>query len=97
MSDFKIPEAKAPILAELLKGLAHPLRLQLISVLCEKDTCVNKLCAQLNAKQALVSQHLTLLRHLNLVNVDRSGGKATYSLAEPQLKQMITCLKSCNH
>lgn len=96
MTDFIIPGTQAPHLAEILKGLAHPLRLQIISVLCQQDMCVNELCAKLAMKQAQASQHLTPLRHLGLVAVDRTGGKATYSLAQPQLKQLVTCLKTCN-
>jgi DNA-binding transcriptional ArsR family regulator len=97
MAEYRIPESKAPQLADILKGLSHPLRLQIISVLCEGDLCVNELCETLSVRQTQVSQHLTPLRHLGLVAVDRSGGKATYSLAEPQLKQLITCLTSCEH
>ncbi|MBN2341363.1 MAG: helix-turn-helix transcriptional regulator [Deltaproteobacteria bacterium] len=96
MGHYKIADTQAPHLAEILKGLAHPLRLQIISVLCEEPMCVNELCKVLNVKQAQASQHLTPLRHLGLVDVDRSGGKATYSLAEPQLKQLVTCLKTCS-
>ncbi|MBN2719247.1 MAG: helix-turn-helix transcriptional regulator [Deltaproteobacteria bacterium] len=97
MPDYRISEIKAPVLADILKGLAHPLRLQIISVLCDSNMCVNDLCDTLNVRQAHVSQHLTPLRHLGLVSVDRTGGKATYSLAEPQLKQLIKCLMSCEH
>ena len=97
MADYRIPENRAPRLADILKGLGHPLRLQIISVLCEGDMCVNELCETLCVRQAQASQHLTPLRHLGLVAVDRRGGKATYTLAEPQLKQLVTCLKSCEH
>ena len=97
MPNFRITDSKAPLLAEILKGLAHPLRLQMISLLCEGDMCVNELCETLSVRQSQVSQHLAPLRHLGLVSVDRSGGRATYSLAEPLLKQLVTCLSSCNH
>ena len=97
MPNYRITNEKAPILSEILKGLAHPLRLQIISVLCDGDLCVNELCETLSVRQSQVSQHLAPLRHLGLVAVDRTGGKATYSLAEPQLKQLVTCLSSCEH
>ena len=95
MEKFRISDNEAPHLSEILKGLGHPLRLQIISVLCDNAMCVNELCETLDAKQAAVSQHLTPLRMLGLVSAERTGGKAIYSLAQPKLRNMVTCLKSC--
>lgn len=91
----KIPGSRADHLGGILKGLAHPLRLRIINYLCAGECTVSQLCEALDVNQSLVSQHLAPLRMLGLVHVDRSGGKATYSLAEPQLKNMIDCLSSC--
>ena len=95
MDKHSIPATDAPHLADILKGLGHPIRLQIIGVLCAKDMCVGELCDCLGLKQASVSQHLAPLRMLGLVTADRTGGKATYSLAQPKLRNMVTCLKSC--
>jgi DNA-binding transcriptional ArsR family regulator len=78
-----------------MKGLAHPTRLRIVSRLCRADATVTELCNELGVGQSLVSQHLSPLRMLGLVRVDRAGGKASYSLAEPRLRSLVDCLASC--
>jgi len=91
----EIEQERAKRLAGVLKGLAHPLRLRIVNYLSAGDCTVSELCNTLEVNQSMVSQHLAPLRMLDLVKVDRSGGKATYSLAEPQLRNLIDCLTSC--
>jgi DNA-binding transcriptional ArsR family regulator len=82
-------------LAEVLKALAHPLRLRLVASLCQEERNVQELCALLEARQALVSQHLSVLRMVGLVAAERSGGTATYSIKEPGLRNLVKCLTGC--
>ena len=79
----------------ICKALAHPLRLRIVAELCNGEMYVNELCEALGAKQAAVSQHLAPLRMLGLLNVERSGGKAIYSLGKSRLPQMVDCIKCC--
>ncbi len=95
MNPFAVNETDAPHLADILKGLGHPMRLRIVSLLCGSSLCVTELCDQLDARQTAVSQHLAPLRMLGLVTVDRRGGQARYTLAEPKLKKLVNCLKSC--
>ena len=90
-----LPSERATELADILKGVAHPLRLRIVSLLCEQEHTVTELTEKLGARQSLVSQHLAPLRMLGLVQVDRSGGRATYSLAEPRLRTLVDCLLGC--
>lgn len=86
---------RADDLADVLKGIAHPLRLRIITLLCERDHTVTELTDALDSRQSLVSQHLSPLRLLGLVSVDRRGGRATYSLGEPHLRTLVDCLMGC--
>ena len=81
--------------AEMLKALAHPLRLQIASILCEREQHVNGLAELLNVQQAIVSQQLRILRMRGLVAATRNGGFAQYRVIEPHLKDMITCIEKC--
>lgn len=83
-------------LAEVLKALAHPLRLRLVASLCREPQTVGALCAELDVRQSMVSQHLAVLRMVGLVEADRGGGTATYSIREPGLQRLIACLADCN-
>lgn len=87
--------ARAEQLAEVLKAVAHPLRLRLVAALCEDPRNVTDLCERLGARQTLVSQHLAVLRMSGLVSVDRTGGRSTYSIKEPGLRNLVACLTDC--
>ena len=86
---------RAAQLAEMLKAVAHPLRLRLIAALCEGERRVTELVERLDVPQAAVSQQLRILRMSSLVQVDRTGGAAHYRLAEPRLQDLVACVNGC--
>ncbi len=88
-------EPRIEELASVLKGLGHPIRLRLVMLLCEEELTVTELVERLDVRQSLVSQHLSVLRMLGLLQADRTGGTATYSLREEGLRNMMNCLCSC--
>jgi DNA-binding transcriptional ArsR family regulator len=63
--------------AELLKALAHPVRLQILDILRGGEQCVCHLEAVLGLRQAYVSQQLMTLRKAGLV-ADRKDGLRVY-------------------
>lgn len=85
------------MLAEILRAVAHPLRLRIIAALCEEELHVNALAERLVAKQAIVSQQLKTLRMLRLVEGTRENGLVRYRLAEPHLRDLLRCLSQCGH
>lgn len=89
--------AEAVRIAEILKALAHPIRLRIIAVLClcEREY-VNRIAEQLDVKQAIVSQQLGILRNRGLVETCRDNGFAYYRLAEPRIKEMVRCMEGCS-
>lgn len=88
--------ARATHIAEILKALAHPIRIRIVAILCRGPEHVNVLADQLGAKQAIISQQLRILRMGGLVEVARHSGRAFYSLAEPRLKELIQCMEGCS-
>lgn len=86
---------QAELCAEILKAVAHPLRLRIVATLCEGDQHVNGLAELLGAKQSIVSQQLKILRMHELVRVARQNGHAMYSLGEPHLKMLVSCMGEC--
>ncbi len=81
--------------AELLKMVAHPVRLRLLAVLCRGESRVGELAQRIESPPAIVSQQLRLLRMRELVAVRRAGGHAIYRLAEYKLRRVIQCLEEC--
>lgn len=87
---------RAVFLAEMLKAIAHPLRLRIIGLLCLGDRTVSDMITALDAAQATVSQQLRILRMAGLVDVARTGGFATYRIAEPRLHELVRCIEGCH-
>lgn len=80
-------------LAEQLKLLANPKRLQLIHLLMEGVQCNCELGDALDMAPNLISHHLGLLRDAGLVNVERDPVDARwlyYSLDEAALAELNT-------
>lgn len=81
--------------AEMMKALAHPLRLRIIALLCERRHHVTALAGRLGARQSIVSQQLRILRSHGLVRAMRADGHAYYRIAEPRLHDMVRCIEGC--
>lgn len=80
------PEA-AKQLSDDLGILGHPIRLQILDMLAQRDgeVCVCDLEAALPVKQPTVSHHLKLLRAAGLIDFERRGLWAYYSVRRENL------------
>jgi ArsR family transcriptional regulator len=85
----------AKLAADLLKAVAHPLRLRIVAVLASGDEHVGALAERLGVTQPIVSQQLRILRMRGLVDFTRENGFAVYRLAEPHLRDLVQCMESC--
>jgi len=80
---------------QILKAVAHPVRLAVVTELAKRPLQVNALAVALGVAQAVVSQQLRILRMAHLVAVQRGGGRARYTLAEPHLRVLLKCMDRC--
>ena len=79
--------------AGILRACAHPLRLQLLSIIHRhKSVNVNSIYSELNLEQSVTSQHLKILRDANLVLTKRIGKFIFYSVSYEQLSLIDSCL-----
>ncbi len=86
---------RAVVLAEMLKAIAHPLRLSLLALLRDGEQTVSDMARALETPQAQVSQQLRILRMAGLVAADRRDGFAHYSLSEPRVVDLLRCMEGC--
>ena len=79
--------------AELLKALAHPVRLQIVHGLLQKG-CRNVRCMELQTgmSQSSISQHLQRLRTAGVVAADRIGNEVHYRAASHQVADLVAAL-----
>jgi DNA-binding transcriptional ArsR family regulator len=87
---------RATFLSDVLKALAHPVRLRIVAALCDGETSVIRLAERLGLRQAIVSQQLRILRMSGLVAAVRSRGFSLYTLAQPRLRELVSCLEGCH-
>ncbi|ERT56475.1 ArsR/SmtB family transcription factor [Megasphaera vaginalis (ex Srinivasan et al. 2021)] len=79
--------------AELLKVIAHPVRLCIVHGLWRNGRCnVSHMQSCLQEPQSTISQHLQKLRLAGIVTAERHGVEITYALADPVIKQVLSIL-----
>ncbi len=75
--------------ATLLKALAHPVRLQIMTLLSQGEACVCHLQAVLRKRQPYISQQLMTLRDAGLVADRRDGAIVYYRAASADLGPVL--------
>ena len=79
--------------AEMLKVLAHPVRLCIINGLMGKRECnVSHMQECLDIPQSTLSQHLQRLRSAKLIEGKRNGLEINYSICDERVKELIKVL-----
>lgn len=75
--------------ADLVSVLDSPLRLQILLLLDGSPHVVHQLVDKLGKSQPLVSQHLRVLKKFDLVDSSRAGREVVYTLARPEVIDII--------
>ncbi|HKM61954.1 MAG TPA: metalloregulator ArsR/SmtB family transcription factor [Acidisphaera sp.] len=78
--------------ADLLRALAHPMRLQILCRLLEGELAVSGFEAELGLRQPSLSQQLGQLREAGLVATRREAKSVVYRLADPRVRLIIDAL-----
>jgi ArsR family transcriptional regulator len=77
---------------QVLKAIAHPVRLRILNALREDEECVCHLTALLRQRQAYVSQQLTYLRQAELIEDRKEGWRVYYRIKNPQVINILDAL-----
>lgn len=77
--------------AEILKALAHPVRVLLLDALSRGDRCVNELNALIDVDQSTLSRHLAQLKRAGIVGERKVGVKVIHHLACPCMLRAFDC------
>jgi DNA-binding transcriptional ArsR family regulator len=80
----------------MLKVIAHPVRLAVVDVLTHnKQMTVLEIQEALGLEQAVASQHLTLLIDKGVLSSEKVGRNKYVSLRYPKMKTIISCMENC--
>lgn len=88
MSDITNGDAVFESAAELFKLLATPVRLKVISAVCNGERNVSELLEQIDTTQPNMSQHLTTLYRAGVLGKRREGTQIFYRLQSERVAQL---------
>lgn len=89
---MNIPEETLQKRAMLLKTLGHPVRLRIVSGLAAGCACVKEIWECLGLPQAVVSQHLKVMKESGILDSRRDGARVCYFLKNPMLADLVRVL-----
>lgn len=79
--------------AELLKAMAHPVRLCIINGLIQTGGCnVTHMQNCLGVPQSTISQHIQKLKAAGIIKGERNGVEITYTLKDERIKTIVRVL-----
>lgn len=82
--------------SNMLKAIAHPIRMQVVELLeANSSLNVTEIYSNLDIEQAVASHHLTILKDRDLLQSEREGKHTFYRLKHKQLSQIIDCIYQC--
>lgn len=81
------------ILAQLVKAMANPHRLEILDLLGQSDRTVEEISTETEISFANASQHLQILKASNLVEIQREGNFIRYRLANNNVYKLWYTLR----
>lgn len=79
--------------AELLKAIAHPMRLCILNCLMGSEECnVKTLVQKMETPQSTISQHLSKLKNLGIIEGERHGVEIQYRIIDEEVIELIHLL-----
>ncbi|MBB1536651.1 MAG: helix-turn-helix transcriptional regulator [Bacteroidia bacterium] len=80
--------------AEVLRGMAHPIRLGIVELLNEANgsLSVTKIYTKLDLAQPIVSHHLGVLRNVGVVTKEQQSRFVYYTLSKDVIKSAMDVL-----
>lgn len=81
----------------LLKGVAHPIRLAIMEILKEHESmCVTDIYEKIGVEQAVVSQHLKILKDRGVLGVKKEGKNCFYFIKNEKFNKLLSYIDECN-
>ncbi|MER6081449.1 metalloregulator ArsR/SmtB family transcription factor [Streptomyces sp. NPDC001833] len=80
--------------AEFFKTLGHPARIRVLELLSKREHAVAEMLPEVGIEAAHLSQQLAVLRRANLVRTRKEGSSVYYSLASPELAELLRVARS---
>lgn len=80
-------------LAELLKSIAHPIRLKILCLLQEREMTVGDIRNEVRTTPANVSQHLAILRSHGIIDFRRDANFIYNRISDGRITELIKSMR----
>ncbi|HPO46766.1 MAG TPA: metalloregulator ArsR/SmtB family transcription factor, partial [Spirochaetota bacterium] len=78
--------------SEILKSIAHPIRLKILCFLMDGEKTVGEIEKEFGSSISNISQHLTVLRKIYMVNRRKEANFMFYSISDPRISELLGTL-----
>ena len=85
--------------AEILKTIGHPVRLQILEALEEKEPLtVTEIQEKIESdtEQSLLSHHLIKMKDRGILKCEKHGMNVLYRLEDRKILKIFECMESCS-
>jgi DNA-binding transcriptional ArsR family regulator len=80
-------------LSELLKSIAHPIRLKILCLLQEKEMTVGDIRNEVRTTNANVSQHLAIMRNHGIIDFRRDANFIYNRISDDRITELIKSMR----
>jgi DNA-binding transcriptional ArsR family regulator len=91
---MKFNDQQAEIISELLKSIAHPIRMKILCFLMEGEKNVGEIEQQFGSTISNISQHLTVLRKAKIIDRRKEANFMFYTLTDNNVQKLMEILKN---
>ena len=84
---------KCELQAEVLKALAHPLRLAVVQYLAKEEKCVCEIVDYVGTSQSNISKHLSIMKKVGILSDRKEGLSVYYRLNMPCALNFFQCVQ----
>ncbi len=82
------------IASELLKSMAHPIRMKILCFLMDGEKNVGEIEKQFGSTISNISQHLTVLRKAGIINRRKEANYMYYTLKDDTILTLMKTIKT---
>ncbi|EKD26243.1 MAG: transcriptional regulator [uncultured bacterium] len=75
--------------SDLLKALAHPVRLKIVEGLLSNECHVDKIVHKMGLPQSTISQHLAILKNRGILDIKKTGVKTCYRVVDKKIALLL--------
>jgi len=81
--------------AEIVKAIAHPLRIAVVDFLKDGQQCVCDIAGHVGSERSNVSRHLSVMVNAGILEYRKEGLKVIYKLKTPCILDFFSCITTC--